>query len=136
MCENKNHLNLVDLQRICEQLGLSTEGTKSELIAKILQLNSNDVLKSDISRFCVFRANSMTPQKCDQSTQTIDESFMSSDIIQTVDNNLFRKMFCIFLIIVFAICVFGGFYSIFDCFASVEKIEIPVKHNWFNFWSG
>lgn len=144
MCDGKSHLNLVDLQRICEQLNLSTEGTKSELIAKILDLNSNDVPESDssdFSRTSVFRVKITSPPKCDQSTQTFDESMMKLDINQTLavpapnsNTNLSKKMLFVFLIIGFVICFFGGFYAISEFFVSVEKIEIPVKHTWLDSW--
>lgn len=152
----KNYMTLNDLQLLCENLRLSTDGRKSELIERLLVHTAmlNRQLPG-VSRICYSNSRVVPIQETDQivqadgessdsksdgdpveqiqfsnqSTQTSNETLTSSFNF----NSIFFKLIFVFLAVLFVIGLSGGFVAIFQFFDRVEMIKVPVKRSWFRY---
>lgn len=122
MATRKTHMNVDELQNLCENLNLPTDGFKEDLIARILNFSNSSSSSTSESTSIISPTKSQSTQTEDQPTPT------------TNNNN--NKMELKFFKISFwkSIAVFG---LIGGCFAALqlpnfyEKKEIIEKRSFF-----
>lgn len=101
MSSNNNYISLDELQRICESLGLPTDGTRRELIDNIVNNNNTT---SPVSRVC-FTRSSVVPfpgQSISESeTTTPDTEEMVDQSVPFFNNFRFNAFIRVFGVLVF-----------------------------------
>lgn len=135
MSGSKNYLTVLELQQICEKLGLPADGLKHELIERISNFvavesprhDNSAGSQSDISRI-VFSRLKLAP--LGHSEQTSRESSLNWGRSIRFDT-IFQKFGSVLQMVALAIGFFGGCVVLSHLFVDVEKISIPVRHSWF-----
>lgn len=136
MNKARSHLTVEELQLICNAFGLDDDGTKPELIKRIVDFVSsfaNRSNESSVSRVSYSRTR-IFPQ---QITQTSDSSIVNeptSRVINSRFNGLLTRFNFSSLIAALIIGFVGG-CIFFQLFAGVENIEVPVKRSFFSWFS-
>lgn len=125
----KNYFNVAELQSLCRSLRLSEEGSKCELVERIINRISDDSMEDstelplDVSRVCFSNAAISPSPVVEKSTQT--QEFRN--INQRIGD--FNQ---VFFLIVLAVCFVGACIVILQSLGHIENVEIPVKRSWFN----
>lgn len=103
MSDSKNFMTVIELQRVCKRLSLSTEGSKPELIERIcdhtsveppVQIGFNDSPSSDVSRFSYSRMKiipNVGAGVCDESIQTSKEKSMNENLDKPICSTKFTQ---------------------------------------------
>lgn len=118
----KNYFTVVELQQICEALGLLSDGLKAELVERISNFVSQPM---DVSRVSVFRVRTPSIETSEQAIQVSSETPIAKDEPRS------KSWKHIFSWCVGVVGVLGGFLTLFQTLFSDETIEIPVKRSWF-----
>lgn len=126
MKEFRNYFTFVELQQICVKMGLCTEGSKPELIARIL-----DCIKMPLPPVLVEKQSSNIVRTIVQKVSFQPSNFVPKTPAETSKldtgsrfKNLFRNIFSF-------IGFFGGLYAIAPLLEFFETMEISVKRSWF-----
>lgn len=150
MNKARSHLTVEELQLICNAFGLNDDGTKPELIKRIVDFVSsfaNRSNESGVSRVSYSRTR-IFPQQITQTSdfllnQNIREQNVQSPSIvneptSRVINSRFNGLLTRFnfsSLIAALIIGFVGGCIFFQLFAGVENIEVPVKRSFFSWFS-
>lgn len=141
MSDSKSYLTVNELQQINRKFGLSEEGTKQELIKRIVDfsgnVDSNDSKNSlqplNFSRIQLSRTqitnHGFSTEKSVDRDQSLDPNASTWNFR---NNSLFVKIVFVLLCLLFVMGCFGGLISLYNQFGSVEMVEIPVKRSWFD----
>lgn len=127
---SKNYFTVAELQQICHAIGISTDGSKPEIVERIMDFVSTNA-SPDVMPNADTDCRSVEPVSIShQHTQT-DELPNSYSTFQ--HNTFMKKFIFVLFIVVLIVGFFGGCISISQLFAAVEDIKIPVKRSWFKF---
>lgn len=139
MKTTKNYFTVAELQQICQAFGVSTDGSKPEIVNRVANFVSTNTptdisTTSDELTASISNTNdrSVEPRSfSDQHTQTSDNALPTPDAHGFQFNSTAKIIILVLLILVLLVGFVGGCISISQLFAVVEDIKIPVKHSWF-----
>lgn len=118
MAESKNYFNVDELQSICQDFGLSDEGSKTTLVHRI-------VTRPAVSRVSCFRLRTKQVETHDQSVQVSNVELVPKGETRVKP---WKSNLSLFAFVVVIIC---GLLIIAQLLFVNDKIEIPVRRSWF-----